>query len=76
MKSLLSTQIVVVGKISEEEARHLEQKLQVSEFALQRFIANEISFADYLDIMELCDINIDDYLINIEENFSAIGIHG
>lgn len=76
MQSLLSTQIVIVGKISEEEARHLEQRLQVSELALQRFLANKISFADYLDMIELCDINIDDYLINVEKNISAIGLNG
>ncbi|MEH1810885.1 MAG: hypothetical protein V7K26_00090 [Nostoc sp.] len=73
MQRLLSTQIVIVGKISNEEARHLEDKLQVSELALQRFIANQISFADYLDIMELCDIDIDDYLINVERNISTLG---
>ena len=72
MKSLLSTQIVIVGKISEEEARHLEKQLQASELALQQFLSNQINFADYLDILELCGVNIDDYLINIEKNISAI----
>jgi hypothetical protein len=76
IQNLLSTEIVIVEKISDEEARQLEKQLELSELALKRFLKSEINFSDYLEIMKMCQINIDDYLIVVQNNLSAIGIHG
>jgi hypothetical protein len=76
IQNLLSTEILIVGKISDEEAKHLEKQLQASELALQKFLSSEISFSDYLEIMELCGVNIDEYMLQVENNLSIVGING
>ena len=73
IQNLLSTEIVIVEKISDKEARQLEKQLQLSELALKRFLSADITFSEYLEIMEMCEVDIDDYLVTVENNLSAIG---
>lgn len=73
IEKLLSTEIVIVQKISNEKARQLEKQLQLSELALKKFLSADITFSEFLEIMEMCEIDIDDYLNTIENNLSAIG---
>lgn len=74
LQHLLSTEIQLVDKISANEAMHLVKQLEASELALEKFLKNEISFSVYCEILELCDIDIDDYLINLEENLLDFGV--
>lgn len=76
IKNLLSTQIVIVEKISDRDARQLEKQLQLSELALQKFLSSEINFSDYLEMMEMCQIDVDEYLLIVQDNLSAIGMNG
>jgi len=74
IRNLLSTEILIVEKISNEEARQLEKKLELSELALQKFLSSQINLSDYLETLEMCQIDIDDYLLTIENNLSLVGI--
>lgn len=73
IEQVLSTEIVIVDRICEEEARHLQKQLETSELALQKFLSNQITFTDYLEILELCGVNIDNYLVNIENSLLEAG---
>lgn len=72
LQNLLSTEIQLVDNISANEAMHLVKQLEASELAREKFLKNEISFSDYCEILELCDIDIDDYLLNLEENLQVV----
>jgi len=74
IRNLLSTEILIVEKISNEEARQLEKKLELSELALQKFLSSQINLSDYLETLEMCQIDIDDYLLTVENNLSLVGI--
>lgn len=76
LQNLLSTEILVCEQINHSDAEHLIKSLEASELALQKFLAQEISFADYCEILELCGVTMDEYLINLESNLSIIGING
>ena len=51
-----------------EEIEYLLKREEVSALALKRLLANEISWPDYLDVMETCGIDVDEYLITCEHN--------
>lgn len=60
--------IIPAGKISQEEIKNLVKREEVASLALKRFLAAQISFRDYLEILELCKVDIDDYLETVENN--------
>ncbi|MEH2244596.1 hypothetical protein [Nostoc sp.] len=57
--------------MSYAESLKLIEQLECAELAQQRFIEGVISFEDYLDILELCEVDIDDYLITVEDNLAV-----
>lgn len=74
LDDILGLRIVTTEKISVSESLKLIEQLECAELAQQRFIEGVISFEDYLDILELCEVNIDDYLITVEDNLAVDGI--
>lgn len=70
--ALLVGILIPTRSISQEEINYLLLQEEVSSLALKRFLSAEISFTDYLDILELCNLDIDDYLQTIDDNFSLI----
>ncbi|MFN6485439.1 MULTISPECIES: hypothetical protein [unclassified Nostoc] len=74
IQQFLETQIVTTEGMSHDQALHLIKQMECADLALARFLKGEISFSDYCDILELCEVNIDSYLINVEENLATVGI--
>ncbi|WP_017314923.1 hypothetical protein [Mastigocladopsis repens] len=56
------------------DCARLIQKQEVANLALEKFILGQISFQDYIDILETCEMNIDDYLITVEQNLITCGM--
>ncbi|MCC5640539.1 hypothetical protein LC593_32865 [Nostoc sp. CHAB 5844] len=71
---LLETEIQVNHQISFDEANDLVRKLEVANLARDKFLAGQISLSDYCDILEMCDVNLDDYLISVESNLNNFGL--
>ncbi|MBW4556412.1 MAG: hypothetical protein KME59_10810 [Trichormus sp. ATA11-4-KO1] len=71
---LLGTEIITTQGMSHDEALHLIQQPECADLALTRFLEGAISFSDYCDILELCEVGMDGYLTNLEENLTAVGI--
>ncbi|WP_414622051.1 hypothetical protein [Calothrix sp. CCY 0018] len=59
-------------KLSCDEINYLIKQEEVSSLALERFLSAEISWNDYLDILEVCNVDIDDYLETSDQNFASI----
>ncbi len=74
LDDILGLSIITTEKMSESESSKLIEKLECAELAKTRFIKGEISFEDYLDILELCEVDIDNYLITVEDNLAVDGI--
>lgn len=75
LQRVLGLQIITAEGISRDESLHLIKQMECAELALARFLKREISFSDYCDILKLCGVGIDDYLINLEKNLSTVGIN-
>lgn len=70
----LSTQIIAPHVICEDEAAYLIKQLETAQLALTRFVEGVIDFADYCDILQLCGVNVDDFLIGVEQNLTTDGL--
>ncbi|MDF5706549.1 MAG: hypothetical protein PUP90_02415 [Nostoc sp. S4] len=71
LEGILELSIVTTEGMSESESLKLIEQLECAELAQQRFIQGSISFEDYLDILELCEVDIDDYLEIVDENLET-----
>lgn len=74
ISDILSLTIVTTQGMSADESLMLIKQLECAELAKQRFIEGLISFEDYLDILSLCKVNIDDYLVTVEGNLVIAGV--
>ena len=74
LQQYLSTQVVTSHAVCEHEAAYLIKQLEIAQLALTQFLEGSINFSDYCDILQLCDVNVDDFLINVEQNLSVDGL--
>jgi hypothetical protein len=68
ISQILELEIQIASPMKSEESQYLIKQLETAELAKDKFLKNQISFQDYIDILEVCNIDIDDYLINLEDN--------
>jgi hypothetical protein len=68
INQILELEIKIVAPMETEESQYLIRQLETAELAKDKFLKNQISFQDYIDILEVCDIDIDNYLITLEDN--------
>ncbi|NJN13890.1 MAG: hypothetical protein HC836_34530 [Richelia sp. RM2_1_2] len=73
LTEILNLQIIVTPDIEKTESAYLIKQLECAELALNAFVKGDLSLSDYCDILLLCDVNVDDYLLQVEDNLSAIG---
>lgn len=65
------TLIVPNESLSDEELEDMWKRYDAAQKALDLFIQGKISFSDYLDVAEEAEIEIDDYLEDIEFNLES-----
>lgn len=74
IETILQPEIILMRPICNQEATHLIKQLSVAEMATDKFIKAEISFNDFLELMELAEVDIDEYLTVVEGNLLEVGI--
>jgi hypothetical protein len=68
---------VEIPLFPEMETDEMQLRLDQEEAACLGKIAylkNKITFEEYLDILKMCEVDIDGYLLNLEGNLSEIGL--
>lgn len=74
LSEILEPQISLFQPICREEADDLCKQLEVAQLATDRFIKGEVSYSDFLELMELAGVDIDNYALTVESNLSEIGV--
>lgn len=74
LDEILGLEIFVTPNLDNAETQYLIKKLECAELAQAKFIKGELTLADYCDILQLCDVNVDQYLIQVEDNLYEIGV--
>lgn len=72
LNSVLETEIYLPHSVCIDEANYLVEQHETALLALDAFIKGQIDFEDYADILELCGMDMDEYLLGVEENLSLI----
>lgn len=73
IEDLLTVEIYL-GTPTQDEIEYLVKAEEACRLALDKFLAQQISLQDYFDILQLAGVNIDDYLLTLENNLIAVGI--
>lgn len=63
---------IPAGYMSPSDMANLLLKEEVANLALRRFLAFEITFQDYLDVLEVCGVDMDEFLQTADDNCSLI----
>ena len=74
LDGILELSIITTEGMSQDESLKLIEQLECAELALSQFVKGGISFNDYVDILKLCNVDIEDYFIQVESNLTAVGI--
>lgn len=56
-----------------DEIKNLIEREEVASLARQKFMAGEISFQDFLDCLEIAQIDVNDFLEINDENARLMG---
>ncbi|BAY15701.1 hypothetical protein NIES21_15200 [Anabaenopsis circularis NIES-21] len=74
INEILNLQIITTAGMSIQESEYLIKQLECAELAKSAFAEGKLSLLDYCDILQLCEVNVDEYLTQIETNLNAAGI--
>jgi hypothetical protein len=74
LNEILQPQIILSYPICIEEADYLCKQLEVAQLATNKFVAGEITYSDFLECLELAEVDIDKYQLTIGGNLAELGI--
>jgi hypothetical protein len=59
--------------LTDEEIEHLVKCEELAYLANQRLLQGVLSWSDYLECLEIANVNIDDYLVICDDNAKELG---
>ncbi|PHJ62792.1 hypothetical protein VF14_26875 [Nostoc linckia z18] len=74
INEILGLQIITTPGMSLEECSYLIKQLECANLAKIQFAQGKLSLEDFCDILELCGVNVDEYLLQVEANLTTAGI--
>jgi len=70
---IIGVEIPLFPELEDDEiSRRIEQE-EAATLAMDCFLKGKISVSDYLDILELCEVEMDAYCQNLESNLIIVG---
>lgn len=73
LTACLETQILVTTDLSPDECDDLIKRLDICQEAKKLLMSLEISWEDYLDLIESAGVNMSDFLQTADDNAFAMG---
>lgn len=72
LDQIISPQLVVGTHSNSDEFLDAAMRFETTALALNQFIAGRINFSDYVDILETCGVDIDQFLIAATDNLALV----
>ena len=69
----IDTHIITVDNLSSDECEDLIKRLDICQEAKRQFISLQISWQDYLDLIECAGVDISQFLHNADNNALIMG---
>jgi hypothetical protein len=73
LEACIDTKILVTTDLSPEECDDLINRLDICQEAKKLLMSLEISWEDYLDLIESAGVNMSDFLQTADDNAFAMG---
>lgn len=74
ISELIGVEIPLYPHLSEDEiALRLEQE-EAAYLGKMAFLRGQITLEEYFDILEMCEVDMDSFLVNLENNLSEAGL--
>jgi hypothetical protein len=74
IEGVIGVEIPLYPQMTEDEiALRLEQE-ETAQLAMTCFCNGSITPEEYMDILEMCEVDMDSYCINLEQNLNATGL--
>jgi hypothetical protein len=73
LDDVVGCHIITTQNMSKEECDDLIKRLEVTRLAGEALATAKITFQDYLDCLEMAQVNINNFLITANDNAQAIG---
>jgi hypothetical protein len=73
LDQLLDTHIIVANNLSPDECEDLIKRLDICQEAKRQFMSLQISWQDYLDLIECAGVDISEFLHNADNNAFIMG---
>lgn len=66
--------VSISSKLTNSELTNLLESYQLAKNAMHDFIQGKLTWVEYLELLELHQVNIDSYLDNLDHNLHQIGL--
>ncbi len=70
---IIGIEIPLFPQITDEEIKLRIEQEEAAYLGKIAFIKGKISLEEYLDILEMCEVDIDDFLLTLENNLVIVG---
>lgn len=74
LNQLLGVEIPLYSEISEDEIQLRCDQEEAAYLGKMDYLKGQITLEDYFDILELCEVDMDGFLLNLEENLTEAGL--
>lgn len=74
LQNLIGVEIPLFPELEGSEIEKRIEQEEAASLAMDCFIHGKISLEDYLDILELCEVDMDAYSENINSNLIILGL--
>lgn len=74
LSEILGVEIPLFPQMSLDEIEIRIEQEECAYLGKIAFLNNQISLEDYFDILELCEVGMDEYLINLESSIKTIDV--
>ncbi|MBD2516860.1 hypothetical protein H6G93_17915 [Nostoc sp. FACHB-973] len=74
IEGIIGVEIPLYPQMTEDEITLRLEQEEAAQLGLTCFLKGQITLEEYMDILEMCEVDMDAYCLNLEQNLSDVGL--
>lgn len=74
IEGIIGVEIPLYPQMTEDEIKLRLEQEEAAQLAMKCFCDGSITLEEYMDVLEMCEVNMDSYCLNLEQNLNATGL--
>jgi hypothetical protein len=74
IEKVIGVEIPLYPQMTEDEIKLRLEQEEAAQLAMTCFCNGSITPEEYMDILEMCEVDMDSYCLNLEQNLNATGL--